>query len=158
DLEAVNLGDVGRVDRRYPEVIVDDQGADHDSVLGGGTADASGMGSGRGCIRQPGSTAVKTAPPSWPTLTVPPLPSTICLTRARPRPRRAPVTEDLVVTPSVKIWSRSSCGTPGPVSRTLTKRSASAATTVSSTSRGAGASAAASIALSIRLPTTVSTS
>ncbi len=108
-------------------------------------------------VRQPGSTAVNTAPPSWPTLIIPPRPSTICRTRARPSPRRAPVTEDLVVTPSVKICSRMSCGTPGPESRTRISRSASAATRVSSTSRGAGPCAAASMALSMRLPATVST-
>lgn len=46
--------------------------------------------------------------------------------------------EDLLVNPSVKMASRSSSGTPGPLSRTLISRSHSAGTAVSSTQRGSG--------------------
>ena len=100
---------------------------------------------------------MNTAPPSRPTLTMPPRRSVICRTRARPSPRRAPVGEDLLVNPSVKMASRMPSGTPGPESRTRIIRFSPADTTVSSTQRGPGAWAVASIALSIRFPVTVST-
>ena len=66
----------------------------------------------------------------------------VAVRRAYPvieRPRRAPVVDDFVVTPSMKMASRMSCGTPGPESRTRISRSWSAATIVSSTHRGRGA-------------------
>src|SRR5690242_5949122 len=152
--EAVYLVHVGGVDAGDTEVVVHDHDADHGVTRAFSAAAAAASSR----PTQLGRTAVKTAPPSWPTLIIPLRLSTTCRTSASPSPRRAPVAEDFVVTPSMKMASRMSCGTPGPESRTRTSRSWSAATIVSSTQCGRGAWAAASMALSIRFPATVSTS
>src|SRR5437016_201430 len=162
-LEALDFIHVGGMDAGHAEIVIDGHHADHGktgafpceasaSVASGAPGPVLGS-----TPTQLGSTAVKTAPVSWPTLTIPPRPSATFRTSASPSPRRAPVAEVFVVTPSMKMASRILRGTPRPESRTRISRSCSAATIVSSTHRGSGAWAAASIALSMRFPATVST-
>src|SRR3984893_8008362 len=112
-LEAVYLFDVAGMDAGDTEIVIDDHDADHGRTgapFGSCGAPASGipdsvLGS---TPTHLGSTAVKTAPLSWPTLIIPPRPSTTFRTSATPSPRPAPVGAVLVVTPAMKTASRMS--------------------------------------------------
>src|SRR6185437_8881346 len=156
DGEATDLAHVGGVDRRDVVVVLDDQRADHvpTSMRPGAPEGALPDGSGRGAA---GRTTVKVVVPEQLTVIVPPARVTSRRVSAKPIPRWRRSSPDLVVKPSVKIREVSSFGTPGPLSATsiVTVRSDSA-TSRTSTRAGWGPAIAASIALSIRLPTIVS--
>ena len=146
----------------HPVVVVDDHDADHGvtgapcrlprrvRLRGAGAVPAA-------TSRQPGSTAVNTAPPSWPTLTMPPRRSVICRTRARPRPapragRRGLAGEPVREDGFPHVVGHAGPGVTDPDHQVRRPRRWSAPPTAA-----CRAWAVASIALSIRFPVTVST-
>src|SRR5829696_1236195 len=136
--------DVGTVDRGRHEVVVDDEGADHDGApLRAGSW---------------GRNAVKRAPPSFSTSTQPPSRRrTVWLTSASPSPRRPVPVATFVVKPSRKISSTSHGPTPGPESCTCTRTPSGSSRMVTATVPPPTADTESS-ALSTRLPTTVTRS